>query len=65
MSASRPADLSGCQQRPGTEADLPGLLDLMRVVLPHDPRSPEYCRWQFLEGPAGPAAMRLIEKTPL
>ena len=61
MSASRPADLSGCQQRPGTEADLPGLLDLMRVVLPHDPRSPEYCRWQFLEGPAGPAAMRLIE----
>jgi len=61
MSTSRPADLSGCQERPGTEADLPGLLELMGVVLPHDPRSLAYCRWQFLEGPAGPAAMRIIE----
>jgi len=61
MSGSRPADLSGCLQRAGTADDLPSLLDLMKVVLPHDPRSLDYCRWQFLEGPAGPAALRLIE----
>ena len=61
MSGSRPADLSGCLQRPGTAADLPALLDLMAVVLPHDPRSLDYLRWQYLAGPAGPAALRLIE----
>jgi len=59
--SSRSADLSGCLVRPATEEDLASLLDLMRLVIPHDPRTLDYCRWQYLQGPAGQAAMRVIE----
>jgi hypothetical protein len=42
-------------------ADKPAVLALINLIQPHIPWSSEHYDWQFLEGPAGPAEVRIIE----
>jgi GNAT superfamily N-acetyltransferase len=42
-------------------ADKPAILALINVIQPHIPWSSEHYDWQFLQGPAGPAEVRIIE----
>lgn len=47
--------------RAANPADKPAILALINLIQPHIPWSSEYYDWQFLEGPAGPAEVRVIE----
>jgi GNAT superfamily N-acetyltransferase len=42
-------------------ADKPAILALINLIQPHIPWSSEHYDWQFLQGPAGPAEIRIIE----
>ena len=47
--------------RPATPADKPAILALINVIQPHIPWSAQHYDWQFVQGPAGPAEIRVVE----
>jgi len=47
--------------RAATPADKPAVLALINHIQPHIPWSAAHYDWQFLQGPAGPAEVRIIE----
>jgi hypothetical protein len=61
MSVTAKPDLTGCTFRPAVEADRSAILALFNHVMAHMPRTPEEYAWQYDQGPAGPAALRLID----
>ena len=58
MSAPGPKNWS---MRAATPADKQAVLSLINLIQPHIPWSSQHYDWQFLQGPAGPAEVRIIE----
>src|SRR4030095_1860066 len=47
--------------RPAGAADKSAILALINVIQPHLPWSAEHYDWQLVQGPAGPAEVRVVE----
>jgi GNAT superfamily N-acetyltransferase len=61
MSLRAAPDLTKCVMRPAGPDDRAAVLDLFNHVMAHMPRTEEEYTWQYESGPAGPAALRVIE----
>jgi hypothetical protein len=47
--------------RPATVSDKPAILALINTIQPHIPWTSEQYDWQLIQGPAGPADVRVVE----